>query len=97
MPTLMVEDLSLQLYETLVQRASAAQRSVSDEAKRILADGLNVSDELVGGCRVPDLIISEEFPPPCDLPRPGCPQDSLCREGEQRLPDPLPDLVGNVQ
>lgn len=68
MPTLTVGDISPQLYERLARRASEARRSVSEEAKQILADSLRVSAQAADSYRLPELIPSEEISPPCDLP-----------------------------
>ena len=97
MPTLTVEDLSAQLYETLARRASEARRSVSEEAKQILADSLGVPAKAAENCRLPDLIPNEEISPPCDLPRPGNGQQALCKDSGQRLPDPLAGVESNAE
>lgn len=95
MPTLTVEDLSPQLYETLARRASEARRSVSDEAKQILADTLGSPAESADSYRLPVLIPSEEISPPCDLPRPDNWQRVPCKDGDRRLPDPYTGPEGN--
>ena len=83
MPTLTVEDLSTQLYETL------ARRSVSDEAKQILAHTLGIPAKLADDYRLPELIPSEEISPPCDLPLSGPDRPVTFRHVEPPLPDPL--------
>jgi plasmid stability protein len=89
MPTLTVGNVSSQLYESLARRASEARRSVSEEAKQILADALGVPAEPADKHRRPELITSEEISPPCDLPRSDNWQRVSCKDGGQRLPDPL--------
>ena len=89
MPTLTVEDLSPQLYETLSRRASEARRTVSDEAKQILADTLGSSAEAADNYRLPELIPSEEISPPCDLPLSGPAKRAAFRQVEPPLPDPV--------
>ncbi|MBC8874175.1 MAG: hypothetical protein H8E44_32450 [Planctomycetes bacterium] len=89
MPTLSVEDLSAQLYETLVRRASEARRSVSEEAKQILADSLGIPAKAAEDYRLPELIYSEEVSPPCDLPLSGPSLRVTSRHADPPLPDPL--------
>jgi len=89
MPTLTVEDLSAQLYETLARRASKARRSVSEEAKQILADTLGTPAKVAVGHCLPDLIPSEEISPPCDLPLSGPALPVMARHVAPPLPDPL--------
>jgi len=88
MPTLTVEDLSAQLYEMLAQRASEARRSVSEEAKQILADTLGVPPAAAENHRLPELIPSEEISPPYDLPLSGPAQRVMARHVAPPLPDP---------
>ena len=89
MPTLTVDDLSAQLYETLARRASEARRSVSEEAKQILADTLGIPAKAAENHRLPDLIPSEEISPPCDLPLSGPALSLTARHVDPPLPDPL--------
>jgi len=89
MPTLTVGNLSPQLYERLARRASAARRSVSEEAKQILADSLGVSAQAADSYRLPELIPSEAIPPPCDLPPSGPARPVTF----QRVAPPLPDAL----
>lgn len=89
MPTLTLEDLSPQLYETLARRASEARRTVSDEAKQILADTLGTPAEAAYDYRLPELIPSEEISPPCDLPLSGPAKPAAFRNAEPPLPDPV--------
>ena len=89
MPTLTVEDLPPQLYETLARRAFEAQRTVSDEVKQILADILGSHAGASPDYRLPDLIPSEEISPPCDLPLSGPATPVAFRSIEQPLPDPI--------
>ena len=89
MPTLTVEDLSAQLYESLARRASDARRSVSEEAKQILADSLGTPAKAAENYRLPELIPSEEISPPCDLPLSGPALPVTSRHVDAPLPDPL--------
>ena len=89
MPTLTVEDLSAQLYERLARRASEARRSVSEEAKQILADTLDIPAKAAENYRLPELIPSEEISPPCDLPLSGPALPVTSRHVDAPLPDPL--------
>lgn len=89
MPTLTVEDVPSQLYETLASRASKARRSVSEEAKQILADTLRVPAEKADDHRLPELIPSDEISPPCDLPIPASARSVEFRRVAPPLPDPL--------
>jgi hypothetical protein len=89
MPTLTVEDVPSQLYETLARRASEARRSVSEEAKQILADTLRITAESADSYRLPELIPSDEIMPPCDLPIPGPARSVEFRRVAPPLPDPL--------
>jgi hypothetical protein len=90
MPTLTVGGVSPQLYESLARRASAARRSVSEEAKQILADTLGVPAQAADSYRLPELIPSEEILPPCDLPLTGPARPAAFRHVEPPLPDPPP-------
>jgi hypothetical protein len=89
MPTLTVGNISPQLYESLARRASQARRSVSEEAKQILADSLGVSAQAADSYRLPELIPSEEISPPCDLPLSGPARPVTFR----RVAPPLPDAL----
>jgi hypothetical protein len=89
MPTLTVEDVPSQLYETLASRASKARRSVSEEAKQILTESLGVSAQAADSYRLPELIPSEEISPPCDLPLSGPARSVTFR----RVAPPLPDAL----
>lgn len=89
MPTLTVENLPPQLYETLVRRASDARRSVSDEVKQILADTVGCPGAAAPDHRLPELIPNEEISPPCDLPLSGVPVRVAFRSVEPPLPDPI--------
>jgi len=89
MPTLTVGDISPQLYERLARRASEARRSVSEEAKQILADSLGVSAQAADSYCLPELIPSEEISPPCDLPLSGPARPVTFR----RVAPPLPEAL----
>ena len=89
MPTLTVGNISPQLCERLARRASAARRSVSEEAKQILVDSLGVSAQAADNDRLPELIPSEEMSPPCDLPLSGPARPVAF----QRVAPPLPDAL----
>jgi len=89
MLTLTVEDMPLQLYETLARRASESRRSVSEVAKQILAETLGIPGESTLSANLPELIPSEEILPPCELPIPGLARSVEFRRIAPPLPDPL--------
>jgi hypothetical protein len=89
MLTLTVEDMPLQLYETLARRASESRRSVSEEAKQILAETLGIPGESTLSTCLPELIPSEEILPPCDLPVPDLARSVEFVRAAPPLPDPL--------
>ncbi|NLX99996.1 MAG: hypothetical protein GXY83_28195 [Rhodopirellula sp.] len=95
MPTLTVGNISTELYESLSRRASETRRSVSEEAKQILADALGLPAHLAYSDRMPEWIATEEISAPCDLPRPCNGQQVACQDGDQRLPDPFTGAEGN--
>jgi hypothetical protein len=82
MPTLVLKNVPLDVYDSLVEQAAANQRDVEDHAililKRAVPDPPLDDDEELA----PHLL------PPCELPRPGPAIRVSVREGGQRLPDP---------
>lgn len=89
MPTLIVENVPVEVYERLRQRAEAEQRSVPEETLHLLAQFLR--EDLKPSPRLPDLIPSEEISAPCDLPRTSQPVPVATYNGQPRWPDPLED------
>jgi plasmid stability protein len=101
MPTLIVENLPGDIYERLQRRAKAGNRTLADEAVRLLEKGLNApeSKENVSAAapkvaetpRLPDppILDTSEISAPFDLPRsePGIPVPA--RFGGERLPEPF--------
>ena len=87
MPTLIVEDVPPDVYELLQRRAATRQRSVSDEAVRLLREVLQ--EDSHSPPRLPDLVPGEEIPAPCDLPRSGPVRTVPAYPGKPRLPDSL--------
>ena len=78
MSTLNLENVPPDVYERLQRRASASNRSVAEEAVRILEQLL------------PDPpFLTEEIPAPCDLPLPGPGEPVAFRDGPLPLPDPI--------
>jgi plasmid stability protein len=87
MPTLIVDNLPLDIYQQLERRASARQRSVEDETVELLQQALRTQETDVGH-RLPDLVPQDEGTAPCDLPRPApATRVGFCT-GSPRLPDP---------
>jgi hypothetical protein len=103
-PTLVVEGVPGEIYERLERRARAQNRSLSEEAVRLLQQGLGregaAPADASGGpptggwpLRDPDPpAVSEETGAPCDLPRPGEAVQVPAIEGADRLPDPPSSL-----
>ena len=91
MPTLIVEEVPMDVYQRLQERAAAGHRSLPEEAVRVLQQAL--ADAPRPTARLPDLIHHEEVSAPCDLPRSSEPVTVLARHGEPRLPDiPIVEL-----
>jgi plasmid stability protein len=87
MPTLIVEDLPMDVYELLQQRAAADQRTVPEETVRVLQRALR--KDLGPTPRLPELIPHDEVSAPCDLPRSSQPVIVSAYPGQPRLPDVL--------
>ena len=87
MPTLIVENMPVEVYERLRQRADAEQRSVPEETLHLLDHILR--PEVKPSPRLPDYIPSEEISAPCDLPRSSQPVSAPAYIGQPRWPDPL--------
>jgi len=87
MPTVIVENVPADVYECLQRRAVAGRRSVPEETLELLGQAL--IEDLKPMPRLPDLVPSEEYSAPCDLPRSSQPVTVLARCGQPRLPDLL--------
>ena len=87
MPTLVVENVPVDVYECLRKRAAAGRRSVPEEMLDLL--GQMVREEMKSGARLPDLVVRDEFSAPCDLPRSSVPLQVSVHRGQIRLPDPM--------
>jgi plasmid stability protein len=89
MPTVIVENVPLDVYERLQKRAAAERRSLPEETLHLLT--LLLQEEPSPTPRLPDFIPGEEISAPCDLPRSSEPV--LMAVGpfsdERRLPDPI--------
>ena len=92
MPTLIVENMPVEFYERLRQRAEADQRSVPEETLHLLDQVLR--QEVKPSPRLPDFIPSEEISAPCDLPRSSQPVPAPAYNGQPRWPDPLDAQAG---
>jgi len=91
MPTLLVEDISNDLYERLQRRAAARRRPLGEEVALLLESALQKEEPAP---RLPDYVPSEEIPAPFDLPRSNPAERVEAHDaGLPRLPDPLPDEV----
>jgi len=89
MPTLVVENVPADIYESLKQRATAERRSLPEETLHLLTQMLRV--DIHPAARLPDLIVPEEVSAPWDLPRSSQPVAITSYPGEPRLPDILED------
>ncbi len=89
MPTLIVENVPLEIYQRLQERAAGLQRSLAEEALRLLEQALQEQDHL--SSRNPELLNSEVVSAPCDLPRSSSPVLMTVQNGQPRLPDVLSD------
>jgi plasmid stability protein len=87
MPTLIVENVPMEIYERLQERAAGQQRSLAEEALHLLQQALRGQDHL--SSRSPELLDSEEIAALCDLPRSSSPRLMTVRNGQPRLPDVL--------
>jgi plasmid stability protein len=87
MPTLVVENVPVEIYERLQERAAGQQRSVAEETLHLLQQALREQDHLFSRC--PEFLDSEEISAPCDLPRSSAPVPTTVQNGQSRLPDVL--------
>jgi plasmid stability protein len=89
MPTLIVENVPPDVYERLLQRAAAQQRTLPEETLYMLQQVLRAEDHPTP--RLPEFIPSKEVSAPYDLPRSSQPVLIVAYSGQPRLPDPPPD------
>jgi hypothetical protein len=89
MPTLIVENVPAEVYEQLLQRAAAEQRSLPEHTLRLLEQCLR--DDRRPAPRVPEFTSAEETPAPYDLPRSSRPVTVHAHVGHPRRPDSLAD------
>lgn len=87
MPTLIVENVPVEIYERLQKRAAGQQRSLPEETLHLLQQALR--EENRPAPRLPDFLGSEEISAPCDLPRSSSPVSVAAHDGQPRLPDAL--------
>ena len=87
MPTVIVQDVPVDVYERLRQRADDERRSVGDELLALAAQALQREDRVAP--RLPEFVASKEVPAPFDLPRSSLPVSTTAYAGEPRLPDPV--------
>jgi len=87
MPTLIVDNVPMDVYELLRQRAAADQRTVPEETVRVLQRALR--EDLGPAPRLLELIPHDEVSAPCDLPRSSQPVPVAAYAGQPRLPDVL--------
>ncbi|GEM_PF-2368030 len=85
MPTLIVENVPVETYERLQERAAAERRSVPEEALHLLTQVVQNAPNPAP--RLPDFIPGEEISAPCDLPRTSQPVTMHAAWGQPRLPD----------
>src|SRR5690349_15919780 len=91
MPTLIVENVPAEVYERLMKRAVAGQRTLPEETLHLLKQVLHEED--IPAPRLPDFIPNKEVSAPCDLPRSSQPVPVVAYRGQPRLPDPLTDTA----
>ena len=85
MPTIILEDVPIQVYERLQRRADAHRRSMPEELLSLLQHALQVIETPTP--RLPDYIPETEIPAPCDLPRSSRPVPVAAYAGSQdRIP-----------
>ncbi len=77
MPTLIVEDVPEDIYEEIRRLAQAGNRTLSQEAFRLLEQGLSIEGHIC------------PYPAPFDLPRPGDGVSVQTIWGGERLPTPF--------
>lgn len=87
MPTLIVENVPVEVYERLKERAAGGRRSLPEEMLHVLSQLVRKAPRPEP--RLPDYIPSEEISAPCDLPRSSQPVSVRAARGRPRLPDPL--------
>jgi plasmid stability protein len=87
MPTLIVENVPVEIYECLQKRAAGQQRSLPEETLHLLQQALRANDN--PSPRSPEFLDGEEVPAPCDLPRSSSPVSMTAHDGQPRLPDVL--------
>jgi hypothetical protein len=87
MPTLIVENVPMEIYERLQERAAGQRRSLPEEALHLLQQALRERDYI--SPRSPDFLDREEISAPCDLPRSSSPDPMSVQNGQPRLPDML--------
>jgi plasmid stability protein len=87
MPTLIVENVPMEIYERLQERAAGQKRSLAEETLHLLQQALQEQDHL--SARSPELLPSEEIAAPCDLARSSSPVLMTTQDGQPRLPDVL--------
>ena len=83
MPTLVVENVPLEVYERLEQRAAARQRTLPEETLQLLQQALR--EDASRTPRLPDFLPGEELSAPCDLPRSSLPEPIPTGAGRPRL------------
>lgn len=89
MPTLVVENVPTDVYESLRRRAAAGKRSLPEEMLDILEEAVRANVRPAD--RLPDLLSFEEISAPFDLPRSSTPLQVFAYPGQTRLPDPDPE------
>ncbi len=88
MPTLIVENVPIEVYERIQERAAAEKRTLPEETLYLLKKVLRQDDK--PSPRLPEFIPGEETSAPCDLPRSSRPVQVSAYEGQPRLPDAPP-------
>lgn len=88
MPSIVVDNIPVDVYERLRVRAEAEQRTVPEEAVHLLDQALRPAAQ--PPLRLPDLIPSDTTSPAFDLPRSSSP---VTVSGVSRPPR-LPDIIG---
>lgn len=88
MPTLVLENVPVGVYESLRHLASVRQRSVADETIGLLQQALR--DDIFPSLLAAEWLSHDEISAPCDLPFSGPGIATRARNGAA----PLPDLIG---
>jgi hypothetical protein len=83
MPTVIVENVPVEVYQRLQQRAAFERRSLPEVTLQLLQQALRAQP------RLPDLVPGEEIPAPGDLPRSSVPVVVISHQGQPRFPDPV--------